>query len=96
MSGEKNASSLGLGFVMVCLVFPENCQSGLELLVCPHLHHSLLAEQEVVAVVCIRSDSKFATHMVHVALLEHRHLEVQVILWPAMDHKLRDLFHVGT
>ena len=68
---------------------------SLKLLVRPHSHHALLAEQEVVVVVSVWSHSKFATHMVDVALLEHGHLEVQVILWPAMDHKLPDVLHVG-
>ena len=60
---------------------------SLKLLVCSHSHHALFAEQEVVVVVYVWSHSKFTTHMVDVALLEHAYLEVEVMLWPAMDHK---------
>ena len=68
---------------------------SLKLLVCPHSHHALFAEQEVVVVVSVWSHSKFATHMVDVALLEHGNFEVEVILWPAMDHKFPNVLHVG-
>ena len=68
---------------------------SLKLLVCSHSHHALFAEQEVVVVVYVWSHSKFTTHMVDVALLEHAYLEVEVMLWPAMDHKGWDVLHVG-
>lgn len=55
---------------------PFTLHPSLELAVCPHIHHALLAEEEEVVAVCIRINSKFPTDMFDVILVGHLDFEI--------------------
>lgn len=72
---------------------PFTLHPSLKLVVCPHFHHALLAEQKVEVAVCIRVNSQFSTHVLDVIFVVHLEFEVQIMLRPAVDHKLCHLLH---
>ena len=55
---------------------PFTLHPSLELAVCLHIPHALLAEEEEVVAVCIRANSKFSTNMFDVICVGHLDFEV--------------------